>query len=145
MTTPVLQLIALTRTHSSGPAAVPALRGVDLCVGAGEMVAVMGPSGSGKSTLLTLAGGLDTPTDGDVLVEGRSLTGLSTSGLAQVRRRAVGYVFQDLNPVPALTAAENVALPRELDGVRRGRRAARRWQRWRSWRWGSSPTASPTT
>jgi putative ABC transport system ATP-binding protein len=77
----------------------------------------MGPSGSGKSTLLTLAGGLDSPTAGDVIVEGQALSGLSRKELAALRRRSVGYVFQDFNLVPALTAAENVALPRELDGV----------------------------
>jgi putative ABC transport system ATP-binding protein len=78
----------------------------------------MGPSGSGKSTLLHLAGGLDTPTSGVVLVEGVELGALSRPALAALRRRTIGYVFQDLNLIPALTAAENVALPRELDGVR---------------------------
>jgi putative ABC transport system ATP-binding protein len=84
---------------------------------------VMGPSGSGKSTLLTLAGGLDTPTSGRVLVHGQDLGALGPAGTAALRRRSVGYVFQDLNLIPALTAAENVALPRELDGV--GARKAR--------------------
>ncbi len=116
--TPVLELRALTRVHGDGPTAVHALRGVDLAVAPGELVAVMGPSGSGKSTLLTLAGGLDTATSGEVLVEGVPLSGLDAGGLAQLRRRAVGYVFQELNLLPALTAAENVALPLELDGVR---------------------------
>jgi putative ABC transport system ATP-binding protein len=78
----------------------------------------MGPSGSGKSTLLNLAGGLDSPTDGAVLVEGTDLANLNAPQLAAVRRRSAGYVFQDLNLIPALTAAENVALPRELDGIR---------------------------
>jgi putative ABC transport system ATP-binding protein len=118
MTTPVLELRAVTRVHGDGPTAVHALRGVDLSVAAGELVAVMGPSGSGKSTLLTLAGGLDTATGGEVLVEGVPLSGLDRAGLAQLRRRSVGYVFQELNLLPALTAAENVALPLELDGVR---------------------------
>ncbi|UCM89024.1 ABC transporter ATP-binding protein [Streptomyces marincola] len=114
---PVLALHGVSRVHASGVAAVHALRGVDLSVHAGELVAVMGPSGSGKSTLLTLAGGLDTATEGRVLVEGRDLGTLGRSELAKVRRTAVGYVFQDYNLIPALTAAENVALPRELDGV----------------------------
>ncbi len=108
----------VTRVHGRGETAVHALRGVSLEVGAGELVAVMGPSGSGKSTLLHLAGGLDSPTDGDVLVDGVSLAGLGVAARAAVRRRTVGYVFQDLNLVPSLTAAENVMLPRELDGVR---------------------------
>jgi putative ABC transport system ATP-binding protein len=83
----------------------------------GELVAVMGPSGSGKSTLLQLAGGLDVASSGEVLVEGVPLSGLDAAGLASLRRRSVGYVFQELNLLPALTAAENVALPLELDGV----------------------------
>jgi len=76
----------------------------------------MGPSGSGKSTLLTLAGGLDTPTAGTVSIEGRDLGGLRHADRARLRRGSIGYVFQDFNLIPALTAAENVALPRELDG-----------------------------
>jgi putative ABC transport system ATP-binding protein len=115
--TTVLQLVEVSRVHGAGPGAVQALRGISLEVAAGEFVAVMGPSGSGKSTMLNIAGGLDTATSGDVLVEGVALGGLSRAALAAVRRRSVGYVFQELNLIPALTAAENVALPRELDGV----------------------------
>ncbi|MFF1867571.1 ABC transporter ATP-binding protein [Kitasatospora herbaricolor] len=113
----VLQLRGLTRTHGQGGARVHALIGVDLTVLPGEFVAVTGPSGSGKSTLLGLAGGLDSATAGEVLVEGQELGGLSRSALSAVRRRAIGYVFQDFNLIPTLTAAENVALPRELDGA----------------------------
>ena len=120
----ILELRGVSRAHGMGEGLVHALRGVDLAVGPGELVAVMGPSGSGKSTLLHLAGGLDTPTGGQVVVEGITLSSLSRTGLARLRRRAVGYVFQDLNLVPALTAVENVMLPRELDGVRS--RVARR-------------------
>src|ERR1700710_390164 len=125
----VLVLSGVDREHSQGQEIVHALRGVDLIVRAGELVAVMGPSGSGKSTLLHIAGGLDTPTSGQALVEGRDLAALSASASAAVRRRSVGYVFQDLNLLPSLSAVENVALPRELDGVRsrearRGARAA---------------------
>ena len=113
----VLELRGVTRIHGKGAAEVHALRGVDLTVSGGELVAVMGPSGSGKSTLLSLAGGLDSPTGGDVLIEGTPLTSQSKAQLAAIRRRSVGYVFQDYNLIPALTAAENVALPRELDGM----------------------------
>ncbi|MEU1683696.1 ABC transporter ATP-binding protein [Micromonospora sp. NPDC005707] len=120
----VLELRTVHRTHGAGEAAVHALRGVSLTVAAGELVAVMGPSGSGKSTLLALAGGLDRPTGGEVLVEGESLGGLSARDLARLRRRRIGYVFQDLNLLGSLTAVENVALPLELDGA--GVRAARR-------------------
>ncbi|MDQ1598537.1 MAG: putative transport system ATP-binding protein [Actinomycetota bacterium] len=112
----VLELRDLTRVHGDGESAVHALRGLSLTVSAGELVAVMGPSGSGKSTLLTLAGGLDSPTSGTVTIEGTELGGLSRKAAAALRRRSVGYVFQDFNLIPALTAAENVALPRELDG-----------------------------
>jgi putative ABC transport system ATP-binding protein len=121
---PVLRLEKLSRVHGSGPTEVHALRGIDLDVHPGEFVAVMGPSGSGKSTLLTIAGGLDLPTSGRVVVEGTDLTGASRKELAALRRRSIGYVFQDYNLIPALTAAENVALPRELDGL--GARKARR-------------------
>ncbi len=122
----VLEIRDAYRTHGAGEAAVHALRGVTLTVRPGELVAVMGPSGSGKSTLLNLAGGLDRPTRGTVRVEGRQLAELSRRRLAALRRRSIGYVFQDLNLLPSLTAAENVALPLELDGlgVRRSRRLA---------------------
>jgi len=103
---------------------VHALRGVTLEVRPGELVAVMGPSGCGKSTLLHCAGGLETPTSGPVQVDGVMLGRLSAWDRAVVRRRSVGFVFQDRNLIPALTAAENVMLPRELDGV--GGRKARR-------------------
>jgi putative ABC transport system ATP-binding protein len=114
----LMALDRVSRFHGSGVAEVQALRGVSLEVRAGELVAVMGPSGSGKSTLLHLAGGLDAPTRGEVFIAGQSIGSLSIKARAALRRRSVGYVFQDLNLVPALTAIENVMLPRELDGVR---------------------------
>jgi putative ABC transport system ATP-binding protein len=113
----VLELAKVSRTFGEGATAVAALRDVDLAISAGEFVAVMGPSGSGKSSLLALAGGLDRPTSGAVFVESTPLAALGLNELARLRRRAVGYVFQDFNLVPTLTAAENVALPLELDGT----------------------------
>lgn len=118
----VVRLAEVARVHGEGAAAVHALKGVSLEVGAGELVAVMGPSGSGKSTLLNVAGGLDRPTSGTVHLGERDLA--TVRDLAALRRREVGYVFQDLNLITSLTATENVMLPRELDGVRP--RAARK-------------------
>jgi putative ABC transport system ATP-binding protein len=113
----VLELRQAARTHRSGSIEVRALREVDLAVTAGELVAVMGPSGSGKSTLLNLAGGLDQPTSGQVMVEGVDLSDLNPTSLARLRRVAIGFVFQEYNLIPALTVAENVALPLELEGA----------------------------
>lgn len=123
----LLSLQNVSRVHGKDTAVpVHALRGVSIDVRAGELVAVMGPSGSGKSSLLYIAGGLDQSTSGDVVIDGVSIPGLSIKARAALRRRSVGYVFQDLNLVPALTAIENVMLPRELDGVstRQARREA---------------------
>jgi putative ABC transport system ATP-binding protein len=115
----------VSRTYGQGAAEVHALDHISLSVDAGAMVAVMGPSGSGKSTLLTIAGSLEDPTSGDVIVCGQDLARLSRNGKARLRRRSIGFVFQDFNLLPGLTAAENVALPLELDGVptRRARQA----------------------
>jgi putative ABC transport system ATP-binding protein len=113
----VLEMRHVSRTYGQGAAEVHALDDVDLSVEAGSMVAVMGPSGSGKSTLLTIAGSLEEPSSGEVLIAGADLATLSRNAKAQLRRRVIGYVFQDFNLLPGLTAAENVALPLELDGV----------------------------
>jgi putative ABC transport system ATP-binding protein len=112
-----VELRRVSKVYGSGPAEVRALWEVDLSVDRGELVAIMGPSGSGKSTLLLIAGSLEEPTSGEVLVEGTALSGMSGDELARLRRRSVGYVFQDFNLLPGLTAVENVALPLELDGV----------------------------
>jgi putative ABC transport system ATP-binding protein len=112
-----LELRDVSKTYGEGAAEVRALNSVSLSVEAGMMVAVMGPSGSGKSTLLTIAGSLEDPTGGEVLVDGVSLAAMSRNAKARLRRRAIGYVFQDFNLLAGLTAAENVALPLELDGV----------------------------
>jgi putative ABC transport system ATP-binding protein len=118
-----LELRGVSKVYGQGPSRVRALRGIDLTVEVGTLVAVMGPSGSGKSTLLTIAGGLEEPTSGEVLVGGAVLAAMSRNAKARLRRRMVGYVFQDYNLLAGLTAAENVALPLELDGV--GPREAR--------------------
>lgn len=115
--TPTLELRAVTKRYADGDGEVTALDGIDLSVAAGELVAIMGPSGSGKSTLLNLAGGLEPPSGGEVLVTGIDLRKATVKELAAVRRRSVGYVFQRFNLVPSLTAIENVMLPLELDGV----------------------------
>jgi putative ABC transport system ATP-binding protein len=113
----VLELRNVSKTYGQEPDRVHALAGVDLSVRAGEMVAVMGPSGSGKSTLLTIAGSLEDPTSGEVLVCGMSLARMPQARKARLRRRVIGYVFQDFNLLPGLTAIENAAVPLELDGV----------------------------
>ncbi|NYD56881.1 putative ABC transport system ATP-binding protein [Nocardioides marinisabuli] len=124
----LLRLHGVTRVHGEGATRVEALRGVSFAAHAGELVAVMGPSGSGKSTLLTIAGGLDQPTEGRVEVEGTDLVALPQAERSRMRRTSIGYVFQGFNLIPALTAAENVSLPLELDGTRSrvARRAALR-------------------
>ena len=113
----VLEMRHVSRTYGRGAGEVLALQDVDLAVEAGSMVAVMGPSGSGKSTLLTIAGSLEVPSSGEVLIGGAALTTMSRNARARLRRRSIGYVFQDFNLLPGLTAAENVALPLELDGT----------------------------
>jgi len=124
MSDAVLRLVGVTQQYGVGETSVSALSGVDLEVARGELVAIMGASGSGKSTLLSIAGGLQKPTTGEVLVEGRHLSTASAKELAQLRRRSLGFVFQDFNLIPTLTALENVTLPLELDGFRA--RVARR-------------------
>ncbi|CAN5834623.1 ABC transporter ATP-binding protein [soil metagenome] len=120
---PILELVDVVKSYGHGQSEVFALRSISLTVEPGEIVAVMGPSGCGKSTLLHLAGALEVPSAGRVLVDGADLSDLTPADQATLRRRDVGYVFQRLNLVPSLTAVENVMLPLELDGV--GSRVAR--------------------
>jgi putative ABC transport system ATP-binding protein len=119
----VLELERVSKVYGEGPAEVRALVDVDLSVEPGAVVAVMGPSGSGKSTLLTIAGSLEEPSAGEVSVGGARLSAMSRDERARLRRRSIGYVFQDFNLLAGLTALENVTLPLELDGV--AARAAR--------------------
>ena len=112
----IVETRGLKKYYRLGDNIVKALDGVDFKVREQEFVAVIGKSGSGKSTLLHMAGGLDMPTEGEVRVAGRSLSGLTKEELAVFRRRKVGFIFQNYNLVPDLTVYENIVLPIELDG-----------------------------
>jgi len=118
-----LELQQVSKSYGEGQTEVHALSNITLSVDRGGLVAVMGPSGSGKSTLLTIAGSLEEPTEGEVLIDGQPRSSLSRNEKARLRRRTVGFVFQDFNLLAGLTAVENVSLPLELDGV--GARRAR--------------------
>ena len=113
----MLELRHVSKSYGEGANEVDALSDIDLTVERGSLVAIMGPSGSGKSTLLTIAGSLEEPTTGEVMIDGVRLSGMSRNDKARLRRRSVGYVFQDFNLLAGLTAVENVSLPLELDGV----------------------------
>lgn len=113
----LLELRQVSKTYGTGPNEVHAVADIDLEVDRGSLIAVMGPSGSGKSTLLTIAGSLEEPTSGEVFIDGESLQEMSHNDKARLRRRTVGYVFQEFNLLAGLTAVENVSLPLELDGV----------------------------
>ena len=109
-----LEARGLTKVYVTGEVTVHALRGVDLTLEEGELMVLLGPSGSGKSTLLNILGGLDTPSDGELLFRGASLTAASDAELTRFRREHVGFVFQFYNLIPSLTALENVALVTEV-------------------------------
>jgi putative ABC transport system ATP-binding protein len=124
---PIVQITGLRRVYGAGEAQVVALGGLDLTVSRGEFVAVMGPSGCGKSTLLNLLGGLDTPTAGEISLDGETLTSLGDDRLTELRRRRIGFVFQFFNLIPVLSALENASLPLRLDGARHAEQAATEW------------------
>src|ERR1700722_5379438 len=112
-----LEMHGVSKVYGEGATEVNALTDIDLSVDAGSLVAVMGSSGSGKSTLLTIAGSLEEPTSGDGIVGGQALSHMSRNDRARMRRRSIGYVFQDYNLLAGLSAVENVSLPLELDGM----------------------------
>jgi putative ABC transport system ATP-binding protein len=116
----VIEARGVERVYGSGDASVHALRGVDLQVAKGEMLAIMGPSGSGKSTLMHILGGVDVPTEGQVLLEGKDLAKMTDDDRTIVRRQMIGFVFQSFNLLPTLSAEENVSLPMILDGIPSG-------------------------
>jgi putative ABC transport system ATP-binding protein len=117
----LIEVRGLVKEYRRGDHAVRAIDGVELAVGAGEFIVIMGPSGSGKSTLLHLLGGLDSPTEGSVIVDGHDLAHLDDKSLTDFRRHRLGFVFQFFNLLPTMSAWENVALPRLLDGARLSR------------------------
>ena len=125
MSAPLIELSGIERVFQLGDSEVHALRQLELSMGAGEYVAVMGPSGSGKSTLLNLLGLLDRPNSGTYRLEGRDVTTLSPEEQARVRSERIGFVFQSFHLVPRLTAAENIALPMTLAGIAPAERARR--------------------
>ena len=114
---PLIEYRDVVKAYGAGATEVRAINGVSLSIAAGEFVAIMGPSGCGKSTILHLGGALEVPTAGQVIFDGRDISSMTAPQQAELRRRDVGYVFQQFNLIPSLTAVENVMLPLELDGV----------------------------
>lgn len=121
----LVKLINVTKIYTMDHVKVPALRGVSLNIYSGEFVSIMGPSGSGKSTLMNIIGCLDKPTEGRVIIDGKDVTKLGDNALAEYRRKKIGFVFQQFNLIPRLTALENVALPMWFAGVERKQRLRR--------------------
>jgi putative ABC transport system ATP-binding protein len=121
----IIEMSGIRKVYDTGKVKVEALKEIDLEISRGEFVAIVGPSGSGKSTLMNLIGCLDTPTDGSYLLAGEAVAGLSKDQLADVRNRRVGFIFQNFNLLPAITALENVELPMLFGGVAVKERRAR--------------------
>lgn len=122
---PIIAMAGIRKVYDTGKVKVEALKGVDLDVFPGEFVAIVGPSGSGKSTLMNLVGCLDTPTDGTYAIGGENVAGVTRDQLAEIRNRRVGFVFQNFNLLPHITAQENVELPMLFGGVSPKERRAR--------------------
>ena len=139
-----LELRQVSKIYGAGPSEVRALHEVDLSVERGELVAIMGPSGSGKSTLLTIAGSLEEATSGQVLVDGVDLANASRSDRAQMRRRSIGYVFQDFNLLPGLTRSKTSPCRSSSTASARKPRVRADSRRWRSSTWRTLPIATPT-
>ena len=125
MKAPLLELRGVTKIYGSGQAAMHALRGISLSIGAGEFVAVMGPSGCGKSTCMNILGCLDQPSEGSYLFEGQDVSRLSSNGRALLRRHKLGFVFQGYNLLNRTSALENIELPLIYQGLTAGARRAR--------------------
>jgi putative ABC transport system ATP-binding protein len=121
----VIGMSGIRKVYDTGKVRVEALKGVDLHVGVGEFVAIVGPSGSGKSTLMNLIGCLDTPSGGTYLLRGKEVAGLDKNALAKIRNERVGFVFQNFNLLPQITAFENVEMPLMFGGVARKERKER--------------------
>ena len=121
----VIGMAGIRKVYDTGKIRVEALKGVDLSVGVGEFVAIVGPSGSGKSTLMNLIGCLDTPSGGTYLLRGKEVAGLDKNALAKIRNERVGFVFQNFNLLPQITAFENVEMPLMFGGVARKERKDR--------------------
>jgi len=121
----IIHMEDIRKVYDTGKVKVEALKGVDLQIDAGELVAIVGPSGSGKSTLMNLLGCLDTPTSGRYELGGQAVSGVTRDQLAEIRNRRVGFVFQNFNLLPHITAAENVEMPMLFGGVRPAERHQR--------------------
>ncbi len=121
----VIAMSGIRKVYDTGKIRVEALKGVDLTIGAGEFVAIVGPSGSGKSTLMNLVGCLDTPSGGTYLLRDKEVAGLDRNELARIRNERVGFVFQNFNLLPQITSAENVEMPMMFGGIPKGQRKER--------------------
>src|SRR5947209_373506 len=121
----IISMKNIRKVYDTGKVKVEALKGIDLSIDAGELVAIVGPSGSGKSTLMNLLGCLDTATSGEYTIAGENVAGVTRDQLAEIRNRRVGFVFQNFNLLPHITAAENIELPMMFGGVSPRERHAR--------------------